>query len=251
MTLNVGIILILLREEAGKDFWGTMEKLAIMGFQGIESGLFLQGDVVRNKKRLDDLGLKVVAVGANKDLLKGPLDELAEKVKLLGCNYVVTYWGPSNDIAQVKADAKLYDEIGAQLRKHDLKYCYHNHDHEFTTVFEGKRVIDILMENSDPEHLFFEVDVAWVQYGGEDPVTFLRKHAQRIPIIHLKDIADINERGKFTSIGTGCVAVNSVMRTATELGIDWAVIEQDSVNQLSPFESVQASMYNLREFGWL
>lgn len=252
MAVQVGIIPILLREETTKNFWGTVEKLAEIGYRGIESGQVLQGDVAENKKKLDDLGIKVVALGVNKEIIKAEkLDDVAEKARFLDCHYVVTYWGPCNNFEQVKADAQIYDEIGAKFRTHGLKYCYHNHDHEFKTKFDGKRAIDVLLENSDPEHLFLELDVAWVKYGGENPVSFLKQHASRIPIIHLKDIADISERGMFTAILTGCVAVNEVMEAATELGVDWAVVEQDRVNRLTPLESVQASYLNLKECGWV
>lgn len=252
MGVQVGIIPnLILRDAMAEDPWGTTEKVAELGFQGVESGMLIQGDVAENKKRLDDLGLKAIALGAKKDVLSDGLDDLAEKAKVLDCKYIVTYWGPCDSVEQVKADVEAYDAIGAQCRTHGLKFCYHNHDHEFKTIFDDQRAIDVMMAHSDPEHLFFELDVAWVQYGGDDPIAFMNQHAARIPIVHLKDVADLDERGRFTSIGTGCVDINGVMQAATDLGMAWAIVEQDRVNRLTPMESVQASALNLKEWGWI
>jgi sugar phosphate isomerase/epimerase len=71
----------------------------------------------------------------------------------------------------------------------------------------------------------------------------------RIPIIHVKDLLDLNVRGRFTSVGTGLVDCYGCIEAAAAKGTKWMVVEQDRPNNLTHFESAIASIYNLREVG--
>ncbi|MFW5777509.1 MAG: hypothetical protein ACOCZB_09520 [Spirochaetota bacterium] len=70
-----------------------------------------------------------------------------------------------------------------------------------------------------------------------------------IPIIHAKDLSDLNVRGRFTTVGTGVVNCYATIEAAAAHGTGWMVVEQDRVNRLSPIETALASIYNLREVG--
>jgi sugar phosphate isomerase/epimerase len=151
----------------------------------------------------------------------------------------------------VLQDCELFNKAGKVVSEFGLKFCYHNHDHEFKNVFDGTRAIDLLFANTDPKCVHFEIDVAWVTYGGEDPVAFLNAHKGRIPVIHLKDIADLSQRAKFTAVGTGAVKVKGSVEAAVANGARWVVVEQDAPNNLTGMESVQASFLNIKELGLL
>ncbi len=94
------------------------------------------------------------------------------------------------------------------------------------------------------------MDIAWVTFGGEDPVRVLRRLAGRVPIIHVKDLWALDERGKFTAVGTGVVDVAGSMRAAAETGVEWAVVEQDQCRNLSAMDTVAVSYLNLKEHGF-
>ena len=171
MGYRIGLIPGIIGAELKQDKWGTLEKVARLGYRGIEGSTFLQGDVSENRKRAAGLGLATVSIGSKRDVLENGLDQLIEDALTLEADHIVIFWGPCDSREQVLADTAFYDRVGAKVAAHGLKFCYHNHDHELKTVFDGVRAIDLMMDNSDPEHLYFELDVAWIQYGGEDPAS--------------------------------------------------------------------------------
>lgn len=249
--IKLGLIPLLIRDEITADLWGTIEKVAAIGYHGIEGAHLLKGDVAENRKRLEGLGMQGAAVGAPRDVLAERLDEVCEGATMLGSSYLVTYFSPCDDLDAWMSEIAFYDGVGKRCRELGLTFCYHNHDHEVRIQHGGKRSIDIMLEASDLNHLSFEMDAAWVQFGGADPVTFLRDRADRIPLVHLKDLEDLEERGRFTSIGTGLVDIEGVLETVVDVGVDWVIVEQDRPNNLTPMESIQASYYNLKEWGWV
>jgi len=159
------------------------------------------------------------------------------------------WWGPCETKEQVLRDAELYNSAGARLASEGITLCYHNHEHEFQTVFNGVYALDVLAEHTDPAALSFELDIAWITFGGEDPVRILKRYAGRVPAIHVKDLSRLDERGHFTAVGTGVVPVMASVETALEVGIEWVVIEQDTLRNLTALETAAVSILNLREMG--
>ncbi|MCC2684252.1 MAG: sugar phosphate isomerase/epimerase, partial [Paenibacillaceae bacterium] len=102
---------------------------------------------------------------------------------------------------------------------------YYNHNWEFER-FDGKYVIELLMEETDPEWVKFEPDVYWIKRGGEDPAEFLRKLAGRCPLVHIKDM-EPGEEQFFAEIGEGIIDFHQVADRAKEAGAEWLVVEQD------------------------
>jgi sugar phosphate isomerase/epimerase len=249
MKAQIGLIPGIIRDDIEQDAAAAYKQVAQLGYKGVEGGAStLEGDT---PKMLADLGLKIITVGVK------PLhDDQAELEKTIAAavdhdvDHISTWWGPANSKEEILADAEKYNAFGKKVADAGMKFTYHNHDHEFKTTFDGKRTIDLLLDNTDPACVYFEPDVAWVTYGGVDPVEFLTTHKDRVPVIHLKDVIDLSERGKFCAVGAGYVAIEGVLGVCEQVGIPWAVIEQDRPNNLTGMESVAASIYNLREKGW-
>jgi sugar phosphate isomerase/epimerase len=251
----IGII----RSELEKDYWGTLKKVAELGYKGIEGGFQPSAavSVLDYKQKLSSLGLKTVAYGSNVDLLKNKFDEIVSTTKALDCKYVVTYYGPCESKEQILRDAETYNEIGKKLHNEGLQFCYHNHCQELAK-FNGKYGLDILFENTDPRYLAAQIDVAWVKIGGEDPAKFLLKYKGRCPLIHLKDISkeivtnvlnDPRLKGIWTEVGTGVVDFKSVLKAAEKAGVEWGSVEQDQLRDLPPMESIKVSIQNLKKLG--
>lgn len=246
---KVGLIGIV-GDESKQDFWGTMQKVAQMGYQGIEApGGLSEGDTGENLKRFHDLGLRVLTVSASRESLRDSLDALIAEAKLLQSPCATVWWAPCETKESVLNDAELYNSAGARLASEGITLCYHNHEHEFQTVFNGVYALDILAEHTDPAALSFELDIAWITFGGEDPVRVLRRYAGRVPAIHVKDLSRLDERGHFTAVGTGIVPVRASVETALEVGIEWVVVEQDTLRHLTALETAAVSILNLKEMG--
>jgi sugar phosphate isomerase/epimerase len=250
-TINVGLIGIV-GAEAKEDFWGTMAQVAAIGYRGIEGAeglLSLDGDPADNLKRFHDLGLKVLTVSAGRETLRDDLPGLIRRAKTLESPRASVWWAPCDSIEAIRRDADLYNAAGATLAAEGITLCYHNHDHEFKNVFHGVYALDWLLSLTDPTAVAFELDVAWIAAGGEDPAKVLRRTKGRVPAIHVKDFADPADRTSFTTVGTGGVDVAGAVRAAIEIGIEWAVVEQDRLRNLSALETATVSFLNLKERG--
>lgn len=236
--------------EAKEDFWETMRRVAEIGYQGIEgAGQLLQGDVAANLKRFHELGLQVLATSASRERLRDGLDQIIAEAKAFRSPRVSVWWGPCESREQLLRDAELYNAAGARLAAEGIELCYHNHEHEFRTTFNGIYALDLLAEHTDPQAVWFELDIAWVTFGGEDPAKVLRRMAGRVPAIHVKDLWGLEERGRFTAVSTGVVKVREAVQAAIETGVEWIVVEQDQLRNLTAFETITVSYLNLKEAG--
>lgn len=243
----------LIHEEAKQDFWGTMQRVAEIGYEGIEgAGALLQGDAKANVRRFHELGLQVATHSASLDQLRTDLDNVIAEALTLETPHVTVWWAPCGSREQLLRDTELYNAAGARLAAEGLKLCYHNHDHEFKTTFNGLYALDILAEHTDPKALYFRMDVAWITLGGADPAHILRKMAGRVPAIHLKDVYGTEEVGQWTAVGTGIVNIRESILAAVEIGgVEWMTVEQDQLRNLTAFETVLVSYLNLKEAGLL
>jgi len=117
--------------------------------------------------------------------------------KAMGCKYVVlpmNFW--SNNAEGLKAECDLMNRIGEEAGKRDLKFGYHNHSMEFVNIpGTDRKYLDFLIENTDPDKVFFELDVFWTMFGKQDPVEYLKTYPDRIKVLHIKDDYVIGESG--------------------------------------------------------
>lgn len=247
--VRIGLI-GLIQDEAEKDFWGTMQKVAEIGYQGIEEGMkLLEGDVKSNMERFHGLGLSVAAVGTSREQLRDDLESLIGKAKALETKRATVWWSGCGTREEILRDAELYNSSGARLAAEGLTLCYHNHEHEFLKIFNGVNALEILAEHTDPRYLSFELDIAWATFGGEDPVRLLKKMEGRIPAIHVKDLYGLQIRDQFTAVGTGAVKVREAMLAAADTGVEWAIVEQDRLRNLTSLETITLSYLYLKENG--
>jgi sugar phosphate isomerase/epimerase len=109
--------------------------------------------------------------------------------KLMGCKYVVfpmNMW--SGTLEGVKAECDLMNKIGDEANKRGIKFGYHNHNLEFATIAKTDQLYeDFLIANTNPDKVFFEMDVYWITVGGQDPVAYLKKYPTRFQALHIKD----------------------------------------------------------------
>jgi hypothetical protein len=97
----------------------------------------------------------------------------------------------------VKAECDLMNRIGAEANKRGIKFGYHNHNFEFATIAGTNQIYeDYLIANTDPDKVFFQMDVYWIKVGGQDPVAYLKKYADRFKVLHIKDEYVVGASGK-------------------------------------------------------
>jgi sugar phosphate isomerase/epimerase len=145
--------------------------------------------------------------------------------------------------------AKKFAAIADELSNNGLKFSYHNHQFEFQK-YNGKLGMDVLIEQTNPENFLFTLDTYWVQAGGADPSTWIRKLNGRIEAIHLKDMTIIEEKQIMTEIMEGNLYWPEIFNACEESGVEWYLIERDA-GPTEAFESLRISYNNLRKEGFI
>lgn len=118
--------------------------------------------------------------------------------KILGCKYVIfpmNIW--SGTVEGLKAECDLMNKIGDEANKRGIKFGYHNHHIEFVKIPNTDQLYeDFLLANTDPDKVFFQMDVYWITVGGQDPVAYLKKYPTRFKLLHIKDEYVVGATGK-------------------------------------------------------
>ncbi|MFK7808280.1 MAG: sugar phosphate isomerase/epimerase family protein [Saprospiraceae bacterium] len=249
---SFGIQLWTLKDVFPKDPKGTLKVLAEYGYKEIESfegdqGMFWGMDASDFKSYLDDLGLKMSASHCSiGDDFEAKIDQAAS----IGMKYLVCPWvGPQKSTDDWKRVAERFNECGAICKKRGIKFAYHNHDYTFR-AFAGMIPHDFLMENTNPELVFYEMDLYWVVTGGADPIDFLKKYSNRFKLCHIKDRsknAAAEEKNASCDLGTGSIDFSKILKVAVDNGMEHFFMEQERFENTSPMESAKAGAAYLKK----
>lgn len=244
MKFPVSIQMYTLREEAKKDFIGTLEKVAQIGYNGVE--LAGNGGLSSKelKKHLDRLGLKVSGSHVSLDDIKNNLEDLIKYNKEIGNKYIICAYSEFKDKEYVEELAEILSKAADKCNKEGLALGYHNHAHEFKK-FDGKYGLDFLYEKSSS--IFAEIDTYWVYYAGLNPNEYITKYKGRCPLVHFKDMEKGEERS-FAEVGEGVIDFKEIAESCEKAGVEWIVVEQDRCKR-DPFESIKISYNNLKDMG--
>ena len=221
---DVGLQLYSLREEPAKDFIGTIEKVAKMGYKGVEFAGYGALKPKEMRALLEDNGLTASAshIGGLPKT-EAELDAEIEMALGAGYKYLVCPWQTMSSQDDAKRFADVMNETSLKLEKAGLLLGYHNHAHEFTEE-GGKVLMDVLLENVRAE-VFAEFDVFWVAYAGYDPIAYIEKYAGRQPLMHLKELAA--DRKANVELGTGILDFQAIIEAGKRAGTRHFIIEQE------------------------
>lgn len=238
---DVGLQLFSLHEYTEKDYRGTVEKVARMGYKGVEFagyGGLRPNEMVR---LLRDNGLE--AYGSHIGGLEKTDAEWDAEIEMnlaVGSKYLVCPWQDMATRDDALRFAEVMNRTAERLRPHGLRVGYHNHDFEFR-VDAGEVLLDTVLGNVEDD-VFVEFDVFWVAYAGFDPLRYIRKYAGRQPLMHIKELAA--DRKANVEIGAGIMDFESIITLGREIGVEHFVIEQEEYT-LPPIESCKRSLDNL------
>ena len=202
------------RDYTEKDFFGTLEALAKMGYSGVEFAGYRDIPAADMKKKLDELGMKGISAHIGTDLLKDHLDREIEYLNTLGAKYIVCPWAEIKTVDNAIEYSELFNKIGEKCYNSGLTFAYHNHAHEFETD-NGKYPLEVLFENVDSKFVKQQPDLYWVAYAGLDPISYITKNADRCPIIHLKQIENFETKTNVDA-ASGMIDFKKVMEIASK-----------------------------------
>jgi sugar phosphate isomerase/epimerase len=260
----------------GEDYYSRLEQYAKIGYKGFEqgNGLF-DGDVDANLARVKGYGIEPICMGvmAMPGMPAPDLGKIAEQCHKIGVKRAVTYvsiaaqhrFGMRPTPAtydEVMKEIEGFEKTAAFFKGEGIKFMFHNHDTEVAAKFSGKSILELMYANTDD--LSFELDVGWVTYGGGNPVDYINRFRNRISALHIKDFTDgwvqqisnfgpktnyKNMMPRFTTPGTGKLDLYGCLKAGSDLGIEWAIVEQDFQYNLTEKETLTAAYLNMKETG--
>lgn len=282
MSVHIGLQLYSVRNSLATNPWGTLETIANTGFKYLEAanhdsrtdpGVGFGVSASEFRSKLEELGLSIVGCHINPldvEILPRALEYQAELGNtLFGCD--IEFY-PYDDLDYVLRRVETFNEIGALAREHGMTFYYHNHFQEFQR-FGDKYVYEIVLENTDPDLVKIELDTYWMYRGGQDPIDWMKRYADRVVLLHQKDFPaespqpldmfdgvidptesiDIDvfmehkEPQCFVEIGTGVLPIQNIIDAAAELpNLDYMILEQD-YTQMRELDSIALSAKAFRE----
>ncbi|WPR75699.1 sugar phosphate isomerase/epimerase [Algoriphagus sp. NG3] len=239
-----GLQLYSVKEEMAKDAAGTMRKLAGFGYKQFEGfdggkGILWGMSPAECNDLMREIGVDFISSHANvfKDL-----DTQAEQAAEVGMKYLICpYIGAQKSVDEWKKVADRFNDAGKTLKSHGVKFAYHNHDYTFK-MLDGQLPQDILMENTDPELVDFELDMYWAFVAGYDPVEYVSRFPGRYKLCHIKDAeaeggGNAHDRGVL--LGTGEMPYADIIKNSKKYGMEYFVVEQERFVGTNPLEAAQ------------
>ncbi len=227
----------------------SMRKIAAIGYRAVQiSGI---GEIPDTELRriCDDNGLTICATHIPYAQMAEDPEGVIARHDILGCNIPgIGGMDPKyREAGKYVEFARDASEVARRLAQGGKTFVYHNHSWEFEKI--GDRVIlQIFADESDPRYFKFELDTYWVAHGGASPVAWINKLADRLPVIHLKDMTMRGREQIMTEVGEGNLDWPGIIEACEAAGVLWYIVEQDTC-QRDPFESLEISFNNIRSWG--
>jgi sugar phosphate isomerase/epimerase len=206
---RIGIQLFTVRDFIGSDavdLDGTFELLADAGYRTVEIGGTYDGRTPREFRRLArDFGLRVIGshVPGGQDAWRDNIELVLDEAEELGIEWVGIAIPPGDvprTVDGYRALAEEYNGFGEAARERGMRFYFHNHPDDFT-IDNGTVIYDVLLEETDRRLVWFEMDIAWVVAGGQNPRDYLQDARRRFPLFHVKDLRFDPEGNRTTPDG--------------------------------------------------
>ncbi len=239
---RIGLQLYTLRSEMRKSVETTLERVAAIGYKEVEFAGYFDRDPTALRATLDRLGLTAPACHVGLPDVEARFDATAGAARMLGHQWMIVASVPGKDmasVASIKALAARFNDIGRRARDAGLRYGYHNHHSEFRAV-EGSVPLDILLSETDPALVDFELDIYWATQAGADPLAYFAKYPGRFKLVHVKDSAGAPAH-EMRDVGAGSINWKAIFAKHRQAGIEHYIVEHDQ--PADPYASVTAS-YN-------
>ncbi len=245
MSLPIALQLYSIKDETEKNFELSLRRVAKIGYAGVEFAGYGGLSSTRLKELLDELGLKACGSHVSLDELTNNIDDVIKYNLEIGNPYIICPYATYNNKEDYEKMAEKLNAIAIKCNAKGIMFGYHNHGHEFQK-FDGEYGLDIIYKRTNAKLVKAEIDTYWVQYAGLDPVEYIKKHAGRCDLIHIKDMEIIDGEKRSTEVGNGIMDIKSIIDEAEKQGAKWLIVEQEFFNKPT-LESVEIGYKNLKK----
>ena len=251
----MGVQLWSFREQAADDPLAVFAMAHDMGITHVETTGLYDMPAEEFSAAITDAGLDVTSMHVSYDALVNDMETVIANAKALGSNYVGIAWYPHEegnfDEATARKAIADFNAFGKTLKDAGLTFFYHNHGYEPSPYGDGT-LLDLIIDETDPELVTFEMDVLWTWLPNVDPVKVIERHPGRFKLMHIKDMKPGLERGTLEGrlpsedkavIGQGQVDWPALLKVAEADGFEHYYVEDESTD---PVGNVPQSIDYLR-----
>jgi sugar phosphate isomerase/epimerase len=235
----VGLQLYSLRNEFARNVPKTMAQVRDFGIRNVElAGTYDQAPD-QFKEQLTANRLRPISGHFPYDRFRDDLDNVVREAKILGLRYAGIAWIPHEGAfneQKCREAIGVFNRAGQALAKQHIRFFYHQHGYEFQPCAQGT-LLDLMMSETNPKFVRYEMDIFWVVYPGQDPVKLLEKYGKRWELMHLKDMKKSIPPGDLSghanvefdaALGAGQMNLPAILEAAKRIGVKWYFIEDES-----------------------
>lgn len=247
-----GIQLYSLRDMLPGHAKTIIRELAGYGYTQLESyegpeGIFWNMSAKECGQYLNSLGMQMISTHCdiNKDFEKKAADAASIGMKYLICPWV----GPQKSIRDFQRFAKDFNEKGKICQQNGIRFAYHNHDYSFK-MLDNQIPQEVLLKETDPALVDFEMDIFWVKTAGGDPIDWLTRFPGRFKLGHIKDSSKTATDTGFhesTDLGTGTIDYAKLLPIAKKLGMEYVLMEQEAYPNGTPLAAAKVGADYLKK----
>ena len=258
---GVALQMFSLRQLARDDYVGALRQAAETGYSAVEAAFGYGGlDAPALNRVLANLGLRIASSHVGSNRLRTALEEEVDLNLAVGNPHLVCAELPPEDRRDESAFHRWAADlgtIGRRCRELGADLSYHSHAFEFRR-FGERNGLEILL--GEAEGLLWEPDVYWISFAGEDPAAWVGRYAERIRLVHLKDMkaaalpedpieANALDLAAHLSVTLGEGRLDFRPPIAAATSAEWLIVEQDFSD--GPMaESIRRSREYMRSRGF-
>jgi sugar phosphate isomerase/epimerase len=230
----VGLQLYSVRKQMNENPSATLEEVRNWGFKDVELAGNYKMTPAEFKAALDSHGLTPISGHFAYDRWRDDPESAIQEAETFGCAWI-PHQGAFDEVVARQAIA-VFNKAGALAAQHHMTFFYHTHGYEFQPFGDGT-LFDLLVKETNPDQVKFEMDIFWIAHAGQDPVHLLEKYPGRWALMHLKDMRKGTETGLLTGsspvsndvpFGQGQLDLPGIFRAAGQIGVKYYFIEDES-----------------------
>jgi sugar phosphate isomerase/epimerase len=240
---RIGLQLYTVRDLMAGDVARTLDQVAATGYREVEFAGYFGVPASRIRALLGDAGLTSPSTHLSLTDLSTHAARTFDAAETIGHQYLVVASldradrGTLDDYRRV---AEALNRAGEMARRRNLRVGYHNHDFELSPI-AGVLPYDVLLGETDPALVTFEMDFYWMTRGGGDPLAYFERHPGRFHLCHIKDM---DRDGEMTEVGSGRIDFRAILRRRETAGLKHFFVEHD--HPARPLDSIRQSYEYLR-----
>ncbi|MCU6709923.1 sugar phosphate isomerase/epimerase [Paenibacillus sp. J5C_2022] len=241
MQSKLAVQLYTLREACSSDFHQVLRDLKAMGWGGVQLAGYHGHAPAELAAFIQETGLQVAGMHVSLGRIKHELEELVHEAGLFGTRDIICPSLPveMRNEAGYREARELLNKAAEAVKPTGIRISYHNHSFEFEETVDGQFALEYMLKPSADNLVLAELDVFWVKKAGQEIEHFIALYANRMPIIHLKDMT-ADDRRTFAPIGSGIIDFTPILHWGEQNGIEWYVVEQDECDS-DPMACVASS----------